>query len=215
MPVVDVRAIRSEDNTLITEIEGFAAAYGNVDSLGEIIDRGAFDDSVAMKLPAKQIKLLADHNMYDCDKVLGLPLVIEDREMPSGQWGLYFKAMVSAARSAQDTAIKLVEGIIDQCSVGTRTTEWAEDENGILHNVKMTLYDISIVPYAANTSALITGARSEDDLLARLRSLPEEELQRVLRALGKEEPKQEEEIIPLANENEVAAFYDTLKSMEA
>ena len=164
--------------------------------------------------------------MWNCDKVIGLPLEIEDREIPNtgGQWGLWFRAFVSSAETAQDVAIKLVEGIIDRCSVGTKTTEWYEDDNRVLHNKTMELYDISIVPYAANAAAVVTGARNQPDgekippleLIKRLLELQPDELQQVRSALGIEEPKTHEEEgaqIALANENEVIALRETLATM--
>ena len=218
----DVTVKRSEDSKLITEIEGFAAVYGNVDSYNEIIDRGAFTASVAEKLPQKLIKLLADHDGWNCDKVIGLPVQIEDREMPGGNglWGLWFRAMVSAAHSAQDVAQKVVEGIIDRCSVSTHTTEWAEDANGIPHNVTMELYDISIVPYAANSMAVITGARNDptmkpettDDLINRLRTMQPDELLKVRNALAEDE-KTTEGVVSLANESEVLDLIESLKEL--
>jgi|GEM_PF-6932654 len=216
----DVVVKRSEgDEKLITVIEGFAAAYGNVDSYHEIIDRGAFNDSIAEKLPQGLIKITADHAMYDCDKVIGIPVKLEDRQMPSGQWGLWFSGIVSSVRSAQDIATKMFEGILNRCSVSSHTTEWADDENRVMHNVKMDLFDIAIVPFAANTSAVVTGVRSDgnkltsEELIDRLRELQPEELQKVRNALKEEETQTTEGVVTLATETEVTALMADLGIM--
>lgn len=171
-------------------VTGYASIFGNVDSYGDVVEPGAFKKTVQERVPKGLVKFLADHN-WSSGSVLGT--VIEASEDARG---LLFKAQLSQAPSVQDVRTKMLEGHLNRCSFGFRTIREeyrSEGEAGrgdkIRHLLELSLYDISVVPFAANEEAVITGVKGEElsELLLAIKQgeLSETEIKAVLvTALG-------------------------------
>jgi HK97 family phage prohead protease len=132
-------------------IEAFVSVFGNVDSYGEIIDFGAFRESLAAKLP----KGVWSHNW---DQPIAKTL--EAREIPAGDpalpesirnfGGLYIKGqLVLAVQKAAEALALLKEKVIDEFSIGYNDEEAYDAEDG-RHLKRLRLYEWSPVLVGAN-----------------------------------------------------------------
>lgn len=138
-------------------IEGYASVFGNVDSYGEIVEPGAFVDSlVSAKRNGRKIKLLWQHDPHQ-------PIGVWDdlAEDAKGLWvkGRLFKDTV--AKAAEAYAL-LKEGALDGLSIGYRTikAEPKAGKPGIMSLLKLDLLENSVVTFAANDRARVEVVKS-------------------------------------------------------
>jgi uncharacterized protein len=145
-------------------LEGYASTFGNVDLGGDVVVRGAFAKTIAHLKANGGIPLLADHVAMTAH-VLGT--IVDARETrsggPSGEGGLWVKANLSRAPSAEDTRTKMTEGHLSKMSIGYEPMDYAyEDREGqrirLLKEVK--LWESSVVVFPMNTAALIGRVKS-------------------------------------------------------
>lgn len=146
-----------DDQTL----EGYASTFGNVDLGGDVVVKGAFKKTIA-NIKANGIPLLADH-IPSTASVLGTIFDAEERAK-----GLWIKARLSKAPSAQDTRTKLLEGHLNKMSIGYETMDHAfEDRDGqrvrMLKELK--LWESSVVVIPMNPEAAIARVKSVVDTL--------------------------------------------------
>lgn len=138
--------------------EGYAAAYGNVDSDGDIIQMNAFAKSIQESFPAGRIKVLYQHER---DKPIGMPI-----EMREDDRGLYVKARVSKTRTGDETLELMRDGVLDRMSVGfiipTGKSEIRDDGVRVIREGK--LMEFSVVTFPANEAAIITAVKSLHDI---------------------------------------------------
>ena len=141
-------------------VTGYFAHFGNVDSYGDIIEKGAFTKTIAERGPngTNQILHLLQH---DTQKVLGKPYLLSE-----DNFGLYFESKIVPTGLGVDT-LKLYEaGVYNEHSVGYKTIryEYVESTNGdddvfILKELK--LYEGSTVAWGANEMTPFMGFKSE------------------------------------------------------
>jgi HK97 family phage prohead protease len=167
-------------------VEGLASTWQE-DLHGDIIHPGAFKKTVSERVPARRVPFLDGH-MWVGASVLGT--VVEARETDRGLW---FRAQLSSAASAQETRTKMLEKHLNFTSIGFRPIhqdfeEVVIDEGSppkiIRHIREVKLYEISAVPIPANEGARIERVKS----LLELTSL-DELIHRV--TCGKEVPDDE------------------------
>lgn len=147
--------------------EGYAATFGNVDRHGEVIDKGAFAES--LEKAADRVKVLWQHS-----EPLGMPLAMrEDRK------GLYVKAKVSRTRLGDEALELMKDGVVDRMSIGYRVLEYGTPGKGdnSVHLAKLELLEFSPVTFPANDAAVITGVKEFARLDPRL-------MERILREAG-------------------------------
>ena len=130
-------------------IEGYASTFGNVDSYGDIIEKGAFVESLALRRPA----MLWQHNMDD----------------PIGVWpeyreddaGLFVRGKIITEASRGRDAYHLVKGgALNGLSIGFRVEDYEMRGNNRIIK-KMGLYEVSIVTIGANDKARIREIRMQ------------------------------------------------------
>lgn len=138
-------------------IEGYASVFGNVDSYGEIVEPGAFADSlVKSQRTGRKIKMLWQHDPHQ-------PIGVWDdlAEDGKGLWvkGRLFKDTVAKAGEAYAL---LKEGGLDGLSIGYRTlkAEPKEGRPGVMSLLKLDLLENSIVTFAANERARVEVVKS-------------------------------------------------------
>lgn len=143
-----------DENDGRLRISGYGAVFGNIDSYGDIIERGAFAKTLIDR--AGRIAFCLQHDIWNPVAKIE---VIEEREK-----GLWVEALISAAEDDIQTKIK--EGILKEMSIGYRTINSrsevrnAQDVN-ILSEIK--LFEISLVTVAANPLAVVESMKSETD----------------------------------------------------
>lgn len=143
------------------EFEGYASVFGNKDDGGDIVEQGAFKDSLTIR--GKRVKVLWQHNVY---MPIGKPKTLEEDSK-----GLKFHARVSRTAVGNDTMILINDGVIEEMSIGFRTTKDSYDtESSTRHILKAELWEISPVTWGMNALTEITGSKSVADLQMTLKA---------------------------------------------
>lgn len=140
---LDIKATGEEGH-----IEGYGAVFGNVDSYGDVIEPGAFRDTLAVRKP----KMLWQHNMSD-------PIGVWD-EYQEDSRGLYMKGRIAIKSNKGRDAYELVKaGAIDGLSIGYITKDYAMDGNN-RRLKRVDLFETSLVTAPANAAAFVTSFKS-------------------------------------------------------
>lgn len=139
-----------EDASGAMLIEGYGAIFGNIDSDGDVVERGAFVESIRMCKP----KMLWQHNYRG--EVIGIwDAVSEDDK------GLYLKGHLIPTTLGRDVYIQAKEKAIDGLSIGYTVKEF--EREGVLRRIKQAnLYEVSLVTFPANDLARITQVKGEN-----------------------------------------------------
>lgn len=133
------------------EFEGYGSVFGVVDSYNEVVDKGAFEESLKKHgLP----RLLLQHSSW----MLG-GVYLEARE---DEKGLYVKGKLNLDVQAAKEAHSLMKmGAFGGLSIGFRTLQERIDRvTGITHIEKCRLYEVSVVTFPANEAATISAVKS-------------------------------------------------------
>ena len=148
-PVTEIKVIDEEKGI----IEAYVSIFGNVDSYGEIVDKGAFSESIKNHFP-RYPKGVRDH---DWTQPIAKTLEIKEDER-----GLYVKAkLILEIEKARETYILMKEGVLTDFSFGYRVDEDAIDpETGFRHLKKLTIYEWSPVLVGANPKTTLVNVKS-------------------------------------------------------
>jgi len=134
-------------------ITGYGAVFNNVDAGNDVIQKGAFAETLTERLG--RIAFCYQHDIWN--PIGKIQSIYEDEK------GLKLEVMISAAEDDIQTKIK--EEILKEMSIGYRVID-AKDEirNGVNCRVltKISLYEVSLVTIAMNPLAMIEGMKSED-----------------------------------------------------
>ncbi len=145
------QAAKAEDDEYY-HFEGYGAVFGNIDSYGDIIMKGAFAESLETIKP----KLCYQHWMSN---VIG---VID--EAKEDDRGLFIKCRIPKAHTVGSDVATLIKcGGLDEMSIGYSEIDVSAGkfEGKDVHFLeKLKLYEISVVSHAANKEAVITGFKS-------------------------------------------------------
>ena len=158
-------------------ISGYASVFGNVDSYGDIVVRGAFSRFLAeLQVKNKVIPVFYGHNMEDPRANIGR--VLELREDNRGLW---FKAQLDLSGDTYGRLVyeQLKDGRLDSLSFGFSVVDGANTEAGYELR-ELELYEISVVPIPANQEALITEVKAGRAISAKNMDL----IRRAYEALG-------------------------------
>lgn len=147
----NLKVVGEEDGKMI--IEGYASVFGNVDSYYEVVDPGAFTDFLRSYFP-RYPKLIWAHNWED-----PIGITLEARE---DERGLFVRGELTAGVQRAEEAYKLIKaGAITDLSFGFRVDQDMIDQNtGVRHLTKISIYEWSPVLVGANGEALITAVKS-------------------------------------------------------
>jgi len=149
-------------------VTGYFASFGNKDSDGDIIQKGAFAKTIAEQGPNSahpRIKHLMNH---DITKPLGKILVLQEDSK-----GLYYESQVGSHSLGQDF-IKMVEsGLITEHSIGYTTVK-NDKKSDANYLVELKLMEgSSLSAWGANEMTPLTGIKSLtlEDMTARVKAL--------------------------------------------
>lgn len=151
---------------------GYGAVFENIDSGGDIIEPGAFTKTLAEGW--ERVKILALHN--DCWLPIGRPL-----ELREDTNGLFLSARVSDTSMGKDIKVLLKDGVLNELSIGYDPVVFDYDSDGIRHLREVKLWEISIVTWAMNPEATITGYKSMQEPVGLVKAI-EFELMNELKA---------------------------------
>jgi len=158
--------------------EGYASVFGNVDSDGEIVDKGAF--SKTLRENDGRFPLVWFHSPFE---PVGIAQAEEDDR------GLLIKRgeLDLDVAKGREVHSGMRRGYIDRFSFGFRRVKEGM-EDGVNHIKEVRLLEISPITrnFAANDQALLTDVRSLPGMLERAgKDMDRETLQRCARALQK------------------------------
>lgn len=141
---VEIKAIDDSKNLIV---EGYAATFGVQDSSGDIIEKGAFLNTI-VGASGKRIRLCYQH---DLDDVVGKIIELKEDNI-----GLYFKAKISNTALGKDLRVLIEDEAITELSIGykSKVVEWNETEQ-IRYLKEIELFEISFVSRAANPQAVV------------------------------------------------------------
>jgi len=132
---------------------GYGAVFGNIDDGGDIVEPGAFTKTIAEGW--ERVKILALHN--DCWLPIGRPIEIREDAK-----GLFLKAKVSDTAMGRDIKVLLKDGVLNELSIGYDPIIFDYDETGIRHLREVKLWEVSVVTWAMNPEATITGYKAAE-----------------------------------------------------
>lgn len=148
----EIQETKKEDDGRLT-ITGYGAYFGNVDSYGDIIERGAFTKTLAER--KGRIAFCYQHDIWN--PIAKIEEIYEDEK------GL--KITVKLSASEEDIQTKVKEGILKEMSIGYRTiNSRSEMRDGMEVNVlsEIKLIEVSLVTVAANPLAVIESMKAEE-----------------------------------------------------
>ena len=128
--------------------EGYASVFNVVDSDADVVQPGAFAETLAS---GRKVKMCWQHSFYD---VIG-----GFTEMKEDANGLYVKGRINlGVEKGREAYALLKAGDIDSMSIGY-SCEDREYRDGIRLLKKLKLYEVSLVTEPANTSAVVTSVK--------------------------------------------------------
>lgn len=127
---------------------GHASVFGVVDLDNDVVEPGAFAESIATGTAAAGVLIFGQHD--DRKEPLGRSLELREDAV-----GLFVKGQISDTAMGRDYRQLIKDGVLDQMSIGYVAQEYDVDTNNVRHLRKVDLLEISIVNYPANTEAKI------------------------------------------------------------
>ena len=133
-------------------VKGYGSVFGNIDSDGDIINKGAYSKTISEN--GKRVKYLYQHDM---DRPLGKMVDLYEDEK-----GLIFEASIPKTQLGADVMELMKAGVITENSVGILPiTKEIIGDNRHINEVK--LFEISAVTLAANDQAMILDVKGNID----------------------------------------------------
>ena len=138
-------------------VTGLGSVFGNVDSDGDIIEKGAYTKTIQEN--RSRIKYLYQHRI---DKPVGTM-----KELNETSEGLRFVSQIATKTSLGSDVFEMIKaGVLTENSVGFSTVKQAFNKAENVNYIKeVKLYEISAVTLAANPMAGIDGFKSQDGTL--------------------------------------------------
>ncbi len=135
---------------------GYASVFGNVDSYGDIVEKGAFAETLSQwaaknKLPP----VLWNHKI---DEPIGVYTLMREDDR-----GLYVegKLLVAEVQRAKEIHALMKAGAVDGMSIGYSTLDYRMDtENDIRYLTRVKLWENSIVTFPANDLSRIGAVKA-------------------------------------------------------
>jgi HK97 family phage prohead protease len=149
---VKVKAVGADDGLDDGVFEAIVSVFGNVDSYGDRVMKGAFADSLAdWKSSGDPIPVYWSHRMDDPDYNIGH--VIEAKETDEGLW---VKAQIDLESPKAAQVFRLLKGRrVTQFSFAYdveayRIVKGADDSDSVWELDKLKLYEVGPTPIGAN-----------------------------------------------------------------
>ncbi len=154
-------AFKGEVKMQSRTVTGYFSRFGNVDSDGDVLVKGAFTKTIKERGVdgANLILHLADHRL-DTGNILGKPKLWEAED------GGMFETTISDTTKGNDILKLYRDGVINQHSFGFKTVRKSQ-KSGYNEISEVMIYEVSTVALGANSLTPFTGFKglSHDDLL--------------------------------------------------
>lgn len=155
-----MRQMKAEEDMVgeekIGRIEGFASVYGNTDLGGDVVEKGAFKQTLNH---TAVVPLLMDHN-YTTSGVAGVAM-LEDQDK-----GLYMMAEMPLDVPEVMAVYRKVKFMIEKgakmgLSIGYDPVKTEPGMDGTRRLKELALHEVSITPFPMNTEAQIMAAKAK------------------------------------------------------
>ena len=148
------------------EFEGYASLFGVADSAGDIVERGAFAQSLARRGPAK-VRMLYQHFAHE---PIGVWQIIREDAR-----GLYVRGrLITDTQRCRECLALLGEGALNGLSIGFRTVRAKRDaKTGLRHLLEIELWEISVVTFPLLAQSRVTAVGKKNDAAAEIRRAAE------------------------------------------
>jgi uncharacterized protein len=156
MREVKMEIVEDETEGKIGTIEGYASTYGNTDLGGDVVEKGAFTQTLKHK--NNTVPLLLDHG-YKTSDIAGIAYLSDDEK------GLFLKAEMpldipEVANAYRKTKFMIERGGKMGLSIGYDTIKAMPAEDGTRRLKELALHEVSITPFPMNTEAQIMAAKA-------------------------------------------------------
>jgi len=155
-----------DDGLTEGEFTAYASVFGNKDSYGDVVVKGAFaDDLQAWKDSGQNIPLLFGHNMADPDFNIGHVVKAEEDD-----FGLKVTAQLDLENPKAAQVYRMIKGRrINQMSFAYDVLEGANAKSDTLGDYyelrRLKTYEVSVVTIGANQETEILAVKSAADAL--------------------------------------------------
>ena len=134
------------------EFSGYAAVFDEVDTGGDVIEKGAFTKTIQEDFD--RIKILSQHQ--DDELPIGKPLELREDDK-----GLFIRAKISDTQKGRDIQTLLKDGVLNELSIGYDAVDFYYDgDSHIRHLKEVRLWEVSVVTWAMNNLAQISEVKS-------------------------------------------------------
>lgn len=146
----ETKAVNPDERT----IEGYAAAFLNVDSWGDRLMPGCFAKTIKENLP--RIKVAWQHDFWD---LIGKPIELREDDV-----GLFTRSYISRVQRGDEALVLAKDGVITEMSVGFYLVpkKYEDNDFGGFDIYELKLMEYSLVTWAANPLAKITAVKSAE-----------------------------------------------------
>ena len=139
-------------------VEGYASKFGNVDQVGDVVEKGAFTKSIQQG--ANRVRFLWQHNKQEPIGVI--------QEIREDDNGLYIKAEFANTQRAQETRELMKMGALDSFSIGYRVPKdkivVEQTKEGQIQRLKeIHLFEVSVVTFPCNVEERWPGKTAHRD----------------------------------------------------
>lgn len=179
--------IKASNSSGAMTFEGYLAVFGNIDSYGDVIEKGAFQESIkSINSEGKTLPILENHGGWGMSSSDYTPLGFFE-SIKEDDYGLYVKGKLYSTDRGKNAYIMLKES--PKGSVGmsigycVRGMKWAgkipgdKNDDGVVRFLTdIDLREGSIVTFPANDKARILDVKSE--------ALKKRELEKILKDNG-------------------------------
>lgn len=148
--------VKSSDDEGMT-FEGYGAVFGNIDDGNDIIEPGAFKETIDANFG--RIKILKQHGENSTIPI-GKPL-----ELKEDEHGLFIKGKLVDTTDGVDIYKLMKAGVVNEMSIGYDPVEYKEEDIGgiiVRHLTQIQLWEVSLVTWAMNPQAVVTGVKSRE-----------------------------------------------------
>ncbi len=146
------------------EIAGYASLFGNPDRGGDVVEKGAYAQSLSqLSAEGRQVKMLWQHDPTQ-------PIGVWD-EVREDARGLYVKGrLLEDVARAREAAALIAAQAIDGLSIGYRTVKAVKNDKGRRLLKELELWEVSLVTFPMLPSARVRakGDTLGDDTLRQL-----------------------------------------------
>jgi HK97 family phage prohead protease len=146
--------IKAEDDGSFV---AYGSTFGNVDLVGDIVQKGAFVKSLDEK-GASGVKMFLQHNSND---IIGKYTNIYEDEKGLVIEGKFYLGNI---QKADETHFLMKEGEITQFSIGYRVVNKSFDSNGNCLLKELDLIEVSPVTFPANPSAQLVAVKTANEM---------------------------------------------------